>query len=260
MPTEKIETITPTSGTIMNINKIEEEEKEEDRVVHTSFRADSCLDTTIGGENDDDYKMGLPVLAQGETRAVVFLRIVTALVLVGAAVGVSLSVFLYSRSIEKETFENHFIDNAIKIVDSFKAGAERRVGAIDSLALSITSHALSSRSDFWPLVTLPDFKRRVAQTLDQADIISILFLPIVTNTTRFKWETYATYKQGWFLEGMSYQEELKSQREGSGTLDEDANLEVLAQIGDDLAKDFRISPSIRRLNGLDAGPETGPGP
>lgn len=221
----------------------------------TRSHAQSNLDMSIAAEND------APKLAQGETRAVVCLRLVVAVVLVGVALGVTLSVYLYNRSLEQEAFEANFVDNAIKIVDSFKASAERRVGAIDSLALSITSHALSSsNNDRWPMVTLPDFERRVTQTLAQAEVISLLFLPIVTNETRYMYETYTVYKQGWFLEGMAYQEELKSQRGEGTSLDEDANLEVLAQIGDGLDQHFQISPAIWGLSGLKAGPETGAGP
>ena len=70
---------------------------------------------------------------------------------------------------------------------SFVDNAKRRVGAIDNLSLSLTSHALSS-SDRFPLVTLPDFERRVTGVLDQAQIISLTYMPLVTNETRYMWE------------------------------------------------------------------------
>lgn len=197
-------------------------------------------------------------IAVGETRAVVCLRVVIALVLLGVALGVSLSVYLHTQQTETDNFHQQFQDNALKLIGSFRLNAERRVGAIDSLATMITSHMLDSPFDFWPLITMPHFERRASFTLDQAQVISLMLLPLVTQDTRDQWETYATYKQGWLQESLAYQEEEGLVEAALAAQDEEA-LETVGQIGDGI-QNKGINPHIWRLNGLKAGEETGKGP
>ena len=142
---------------------------------------------------------------------------------------------------------------------SFLHNAKRRVGAVKNLATAITSHALNS-PDPWPFVTLPDFERQVTGTLDQAQVLALTFLPVITNETRHQWETYSVYNQGWFLEGMEVQREEMKDWDPSVVERVAALLASLENIGDGLDKDFRINPAIYRVEGLNAGPETTDGP
>lgn len=61
---------------------------------------------------NEDFK-----LVAKETRTVVVWRFIFALVLLGTALGISVTVFLYSRDNEHETFEREFSDNGQKLVD-----------------------------------------------------------------------------------------------------------------------------------------------
>lgn len=198
-------------------------------------------------------------LVAKETRTVVAWRFIFALVLLATAIGVSIAVFLYSRDNETENFEREFADNGQKIVDNFLLNAKRRVGAINNLATAITSHALAS-VDRWPYVTVPDFERQVTGTLDQAQIISLTLMPIVTNETRHEWETYSVYKQDWFLESMKVRQEEIMEWSDKVAKDEADILATLEDVGDGLDKAFRINPAIYRVEGLNAGPETTDGP
>lgn len=144
---------------------------------------------------------------------------------------------------------------------SFLLNSKRRVGAINNLALAITSHEKST-ADFWPLVTLPDFERRVSGVLDQAQVISLTFMPLVTNKTRNIWETYSEYKQDWFLESMAVRREEQIKLKGiDNVLKEEAeSLAALETVGDGLDKTFRINPNIYRIDGHRSAPDTSDGP
>ncbi|CAB9521492.1 Receptor-type guanylate cyclase gcy [Seminavis robusta] len=200
-------------------------------------------------------------LATKETRNVLILRIAVSFVLLCGALGISLTVFRYSRENEKQAFEQAFADSSRKLVDHFLLNAKRRVDAINNLATAITSHALSS-PDRWPFVTIPNWERRVTGVLDQAQIISLTLMPIVTNETRPMWETYSVYKQEWFLESMTVRREEQVALKGEDTVarDEAESLTALEAVGDGLDKTFRINPSIYRIDGLNAAPETTDGP
>ena len=62
----------------------------------------------------DEEKMDIAV---NETRSVLILRFIVIVVMLGAAIGVSVAVFLYTRGNEKAYFESVFSDNGQKIVD-----------------------------------------------------------------------------------------------------------------------------------------------
>lgn len=182
----------------------------------------------------DGTSHSTPALAVGDTRAVVCLRIVAALLLLGVAVGVSMSIYLYIHDAETEDFHQQFQDNALKLVNSFRHPHQ-----------------------YWPLFALPHFERRASFTLEQAQVISLMVLPLVTNETRFQWETFAQYKQRWLQESLAYQQEERSHWQNSEQ-DETA-LETVAQIGDGIQNQAN-NPHIWRLNGLTAGEENGDGP
>ena len=68
-------------------------------------------------EEEEGMEEVQPRLATKETRTVMVLRALFAVVLLGVAIGVTVTVLLYSRGNEKEDFERAFADNGRKIVD-----------------------------------------------------------------------------------------------------------------------------------------------
>lgn len=129
-------------------------------------------------------------IAATETREINILRVITLLLLVTIAALASFGVYFYTAAYEKEKFEDAFTANAIHIIDSFHSAVERRLGAINSMADSITSHALSSGEQF-PRVTLPHFEVRGSNVRVQADALIVHWMPLVTDDTRAEWEEYA---------------------------------------------------------------------
>ena len=208
-------------------------------------------------------------LAKGETRAVNTLRLLVFLVLVAVAALVSLSVFLFTRGTEKDTFETRFTDQAGKVVDAFQANADRRLGALQGFSQQMTSHAVSANETF-PFVTLPDFERRASYTLKLADSVAMLIFPIIRGEQRADWEAYSVANQAWLTEGLAVQAEIQSDSKKIDDSEEIEHLQDRFDAGgvveegesDTLLNDMQITPVIYRLapGTADAAPETGNGP
>jgi hypothetical protein len=137
-------------------------------------------------ECETDYK----TLARNETKVVNVLRVLVLVLLFVTAMLTSVGVYFYTSNDEKQEFESAFQANAQRIVESFHGAVERRLGAINSMATSITSYSLDTKQTF-PLVTIPNFEIRGSDIRVQADSTSILWMPLVTDETRVAWEEYA---------------------------------------------------------------------
>jgi hypothetical protein len=129
-------------------------------------------------------------LGRKENKAVSMLRVIVFLVLSITAATVAIGVFRYIANDQQSNFEADFDANAARLLESFHESVERKLEAVDALAVTITSHALYSGST-WPNVTLPDFAVRTANTRILADCVGLQFYPLVTDETRAGWEAYA---------------------------------------------------------------------
>jgi hypothetical protein len=112
----------------------------------------------------------------------------------------SVGVYLYTSNEEKQDFEVGYQVNAERIIESFHDAVVRRLGAINSMATAITSHALDTKQAF-PLVTIPHFEIRGSDLRVQADAAIIHWMPLVTDDTRVAWEEYAQAKRSQTDEG-----------------------------------------------------------
>lgn len=83
--------------------------------------------------------------------------------LMGTMVLGAAGIYWYGRSEEKKRFSAAYNAYAHRIVDSFHDAVARRLGAIDALANTITSHAIDTQQEF-PLVTIPHFALRGSDT------------------------------------------------------------------------------------------------
>jgi hypothetical protein len=137
-------------------------------------------------ECETDYKR----LARRETKAVNVLRVLVLVLLLVTAMLTSVGVFIYLSNEETQMFESGYQANAQRIVESFHDAVERRLGAINSMATTITSYSLDAKQTF-PFVTIPNFEIRGSDLRVQADSSGILWMPLVTDETRDAWEEYA---------------------------------------------------------------------
>lgn len=159
----------------------------------------TCSDDSVGTERRTPQ-----VTDTKQNRAVLQVRYAVFGILVLVTVGVSLSVYFYLRHSEVTGFEDHFSDQAAKVVDAFTLNAERRLEALTGLAGQITSYAIHSNATF-PFVTLPDFERHATVTLQLAQVAALIVMPIVTKEQSAQWVGYSVANQGWINEGLALQ-------------------------------------------------------
>jgi len=129
-------------------------------------------------------------IGAAETKEINVLRVVTLILLLAIAALASCGVYFYTANYENEKFEDTFRTDAQQIINSFHDAVERRLGAINFMADSITSHALSSGEQF-PKVTLPNFEVLGSNMRVQADALIVHWMPLVTDENRLEWEEFA---------------------------------------------------------------------
>ena len=122
------------------------------------------------------------------------LRVLVLVLLLVTAALTSVGVYLYTSNEEKQNFEVGYQANAERIIESFHDAVVRRLGAINSMATAITSHALDTKQTF-PLVTVPHWGIRGSDLRAQADAAIIHWMPLVTDDTRVEWEEYTLTKR-----------------------------------------------------------------
>jgi hypothetical protein len=149
-------------------------------------RVDGDLQTHAKEECETDYE----TLTRRETKAVNVLRALVLVLLFVTAFIASTGAYLYTANDENQKFEADYQANAERIIDSFYDAVVRRLGAINSMATTITSHALDTEQKF-PWVTIPNFEIRGSDLRVQADAAVIHWMPLVTDETRVAWEEYA---------------------------------------------------------------------
>ena len=130
-----------------------------------------------------------------ETKVINVLRVILFLLLVLAAVVVSVGVYRLTKDDETTRFQDHVEANARRILESFHDTLERKMGAINSMATAITSIAMATQQQF-PFVTVPDFEMRGADVRTQTGGLIVHYMPIVEDEQREEWEEYALANRG----------------------------------------------------------------
>jgi cell division protein FtsL len=151
-------------------------------------------------------------LGRKETKAVGYLKIIVIIVLLTAAVLVSVSTFLFTRNDEVQDFERQFEAHATRVVESFREIFEHQLAANDALSSSITSYALASGSTF-PNVTVPNFEVLGANARILSDALIILYTPLVSNEDRIGFEAYARDNEAQFDEALASENELRQRQD-----------------------------------------------
>ncbi|CAB9526550.1 Receptor-type guanylate cyclase gcy (Partial), partial [Seminavis robusta] len=136
-------------------------------------------------------------VAKKEDIWVFWLRILTTLVLLTVAVTVCVVVYLEGRKSETKAFEQDFSDLGEKMVQSFEAKVEQRLGVIEAFAESVTSDANHSL----PFVNPPNYAFRAETVAILAQLFFIVILPVVPRDQLQTWNQYAQENQQWRAEG-----------------------------------------------------------
>ena len=73
---------------------------------------------------------------------------------------------------------------------TFQQIAQNRLGALSSLTVATTAHALDHHNE-WPFMTLSWFQHRALTTRSLSGALLVTFNPYVTPDMRGKWENYS---------------------------------------------------------------------
>jgi len=143
-------------------------------------------------------------LAARETLAVQISRWLVLLALLGSAVTVCTSVYLFTRNNEVDAFEETFAQYATQVTNTVHRNAQHKLEGVAAIALQIQAYAISSGSVF-PNVTMPFFEEHVLATQSLTDAYGVQLFPIVTNETRKQWEAYSVENRNWLNDSYATQ-------------------------------------------------------
>jgi hypothetical protein len=149
-----------------------------------------------GSSGTSREKAEAEILAEKVSKHVFWFKMTVLLVLLCATVLVSAAMYWSTAQSEVSAFESATSHHISKILDSVRLQMGRKLGAIDSFSVAITSLARDTNVS-WPMITVADFEYRAANVREMASASAIAFLPLVTSKTRAKWEAYAMQTTDW---------------------------------------------------------------
>jgi len=149
-----------------------------------SFELDSCASHM----EQDDHSVAMKV---SSTRRRRYLRLLVLAIVVLVGFLISGLVYYFSRKGEMDQFQSEFQELAMQVSATLDARLGRKALAMSTMSVSLTSYALDSGSQ-WPMVTLPAFELKASNSLEVAGSHSLLFAPLVTNSTRTAWREYVS--------------------------------------------------------------------
>ena len=149
------------------------------------YTSSSGTSSRVTDDNNDAFK---DQISRKESQAVLRLRILVIIVLLGAAAGVSIVVYYVTMRAQQEEYRIQYEGVSEKVLQSF-SDVIFQMGAISGLAVAASAQSVDYNSE-WPFLTLSNFQQRAgnARTLSQALYVSLN--PIVTEENRAKWEEY----------------------------------------------------------------------
>jgi len=158
--------------------------EDEDDYDSDSAGTSSCVDKEAIEVKQNDEELG-----RRETTNVLRLRLLVFLVLLMAAVAVSVIVYFITTGAEREEAESQFAGAAEKVLEAFLDIADAKLGAVSSLGVASIAHGVD-HTRTWPNVTLSSFQQRSATARSQSDALYVHINPLVKEVDRAAWEDY----------------------------------------------------------------------
>lgn len=205
-------------------------------------------------ENDVPRPSEKIQIGNQESRHVDWMRYVLFFVLLITASFISAVAYSAWKAQEEENFGEAFEGMAQKLVDTFVVNARRRLVAVESMSVAITSSAIAE-GQTWPNVTVADYERRAGYTMDLSDLMCLFFVPFVTGENREGYEAYSTAHQGYIDEGLALQGDV-----ARGQEDEQESIDILEATWGPNSPNNTIPEQIIRLTGTGVEVATGFGP
>lgn len=123
------------------------------------------------------------------TRRINAFRLLSLVLLLSIATSASVLVYVSSAEAERREFRRDFDAQAQFMVQALQTKMPAKLGALATLADTITAHAAATNQNF-PRVSVPDFAVLASHVRVQADAWTVQYSPVVTDQTRADWEAY----------------------------------------------------------------------
>jgi hypothetical protein len=136
-----------------------------------------------------EVKQNNEELGQQETNNVLRLRLIVFLVLLLAAVAVSVIVYFITTGAEREEADSQFAGAAEKVLEAFLDIVNSKLGAVSSVGVAAIAHGVD-HTRTWPFVTLSSFQQRSATARSLSDALYVHINPIVEEEDRAAWEEF----------------------------------------------------------------------
>ena len=139
-------------------------------------------------DSDDDFNSIQNQISRKETKDVFRLRIITVMILIFVAAGVSAGVYQIMTRAEETEFENQFEGTAEKIIESFEE-IMVKISSVSALAIATSAHSIDLDSE-WPFVQVSNFQQRAGNARESSGALYVSVNPIVEAGVLNNWETY----------------------------------------------------------------------
>jgi hypothetical protein len=181
----------------------------------------SSVGTSVATGKEDQHRTPeeQEEIAQSETKAVFWLRMMVLLVLILSAVAVSLSVYFYTSESEQNEFETQFNSDSVKVLEAVGNTLDTTLGAADAFVLRVVAYGRYSNST-WPYVTLPNHAVQAAKLLSLTKGFFMSQSHLVSEEQRAVWEPYSNANDAWVSEAVDVE---KQDERFNGLLDTPIN-------------------------------------
>lgn len=120
--------------------------------------ASTSTERDVGASGQEETQDKLD-LTNKETTLVFRLRLLVFVILLLAAVGVSILVYFIIYKSETKEYKSQWDGTATKILESFLDIAETKFEAVSSLGVAIIAYGMDHNNSKWPFVTLSSFQQ-----------------------------------------------------------------------------------------------------
>jgi class 3 adenylate cyclase len=154
----------------------------------SSHSEDSTCEDAISSDDADSDETNK--IVESESTAIFRFRLLAFLVMLFAAVGVSLTLYFLTADSENDEYHVQYDESVIKVITAFEE-AGQKLAAISSLSVAATSYARSQPYTAWPFVTLNDFQQRAANIRELSNTLFLSIIPVISEEDRPAWEDYS---------------------------------------------------------------------
>lgn len=149
-------------------------------------------------------------VARRETKAVFGVRFLIFIMLLLAALAVSIIVYLITSRAEQQEYETQYEGAYKKVMSSFADIVKIKLGGISTLGVAVMAHGdttaaaaaaegIPTTTGGFPFVTLPRFQQRAAAIRSQSGALYLHVNPMVTAEQRAEWINYASSQENYWM-------------------------------------------------------------